>query len=181
VFDIKKERVTELLHDLAPLLESRGIATTNAESAEKAIRAAQVTVPVTTTTTGYIRFDWLQPGSLLVNISLDDPEPEVVLRAHKVVVDDWNLIKNDTRRLLGRMYRKGQVTGPNSSIETNPNGCRRIDAELGEIVTGEKAGRNNLSEIILVNPFGLSIEDLALASEVYQAAKNSGMGTFLER
>jgi ornithine cyclodeaminase/alanine dehydrogenase-like protein (mu-crystallin family) len=140
-------------------------------------------VPVTITTTGYIRFDWLQPGSILVNISLDDPLPEIVLQADKVIVDDWNLVKNDTRRLLGLMYRAGQIIGPNEPVDSARNGQqrRRIDAQLGEIVLGSKSGRDHLDDIVLVNPFGLAIEDVALATHVHQKALELNIGVWLER
>ena len=137
-------------------------------------------MPATTTTTGYIEFDWLEPGSILVNISLDDPLPEVVFKADKVVVDDWNLVKNDPRRLIGRMYRAGQILGPDDSAENQPD-ARRIDAQLGEVVLGTRSGREHVDDIILVNPFGLAIEDIALATYVYRAALQQNVGIWLER
>jgi ornithine cyclodeaminase len=120
---------------------------------------------------------------LLVNVSLDDPMPDVVLEADKIIVDDWHLVKNDTRRLLGRMYRAGQVTGPDDPPHSSESraSSRRIDAQLGEVVLGKKAGREHADEIILVNPFGLAIEDVALATEVYRQARTSNMGVFLVR
>jgi ornithine cyclodeaminase/alanine dehydrogenase-like protein (mu-crystallin family) len=181
IFDVEEERITALQRKLTALLEDRDVVMHHAASAEEAIRPAQLVVPVTTTTDGYIRYEWLQAGSLLVNISLDDPLPEVVLKADKVIVDDWNLVKNDSRRLLGRMYREGKISGPGDLMRTVQNECRRIDAQLGEIVAGTKAGRCNPGEIILVNPFGLSIEDVALAAHVYQRALELGIGVQLER
>ncbi len=178
IFDIDKERVMALQSDLAPILEANRVEMHLTATAEEAIRSAQLIIPVTTTTSGYILYDWLQPGSLLVNISLDDPLPEVVFKADKVIVDDWNLVKNDTRRLIGRMYQEGKVVGPD---EIANNNCRRIDAQLGEIVGGTKIGRHTPDEIILVNPFGLAIEDVALASYAYQAARDLGIGVLLER
>lgn len=172
LFDVERARAEELSRELPD------VDITVTATAEAAIRQAQLIVPVTTVTSGYIQFDWLQPGALLSNVSLDDPRPEVVLKAQKVVVDDWNLVKTDTRRLIGRMYREGSVIGPDSS---SSNGARRIDAQLGEIVAGTKAGRTSDDEIILFNPFGLAIEDVALAAEVYRVAKDSGVGTFLAR
>jgi ornithine cyclodeaminase/alanine dehydrogenase-like protein (mu-crystallin family) len=177
LFDLKRERAEELSRELQPLLVP-GLEIEVASSAAAAIRQAQLIVPVTTVTSGYIQFEWLQSGALLSNVSLDDPRPEVVLKAQKVIVDDWNLVKTDTRRLIGRMYREGSVIGPDSA---SSNGARRIDAQLGEIVAGTRAGRTSDDEIILFNPFGLAIEDVALAAEVYRAAKESGVGTFLER
>jgi len=181
IFDVEMERITALQRDLAPKLEARRIEIQPAATAEEAIRPAQLIIPATTTTVGYIPYDWLQPGSLLVNISLDDPLPEVVLKADKVIVDDWNLVKNDSRRLIGRMYREGKVIGPDDPGEAVGDGCRRIDAQLGEIVAGTRVGRSSPDEIILVNPFGLSIEDVALGAYVYQAARDLGIGVLLER
>ena len=180
VFDLERERIETLQREVAPALARRNITFTPVASAEAAIRLSQLVVSVTTTTEGYIHFDWLQPGALLVNVSLDDPLPEVVLRAHKVIVDDWSLVSSDNRRLIGRMYMAGQIADPAEPIETI-NGRRRIDAELGDLVIGRKEGRSNLAEVILVNPFGLSIEDVALAANVYQAARDLDLGILLPR
>lgn len=171
------------LHDLDPTRAAELAAATEdarivvCESAEQAIRGAELVIPVTTTTSGYIPYDWLQPGALLVNISLDDPLPEVVLRADRVFVDDWKLVAGDERRLLGRMLRAGQIRGP----DDRPDGARAIDGELGQILTGACEGRRSPGEIILVNPFGLAIEDLAVARQVHRRALDLGLGTGLDR
>ena len=146
-------------------------------SAEEAIRGAELVVPVTTTTSGYIDYEWLEPGSLLVNVSLDDPLPEVVVRADKVFVDDWALIAADERRLLGRMLRAGQLRGPNTAGSAG----RAIDGALGQLLIGACPARSRPGEIILVNPFGLAIEDVAVARRVHQQALRLGLGAVLPR
>jgi N-[(2S)-2-amino-2-carboxyethyl]-L-glutamate dehydrogenase len=180
IFDLDSKRIATLKEALASILQSHEVELLETPTAESAIREAQLIVPVTTTTTGYIEFDWLEPGSILVNISLDDPLPEVVFKADKVVVDDWNLVKNDPRRLIGRMYRAGHVLGPDDSAENQPH-ARRIDAQLGEVVLGTRSGREHIDDIILVNPFGLAIEDIALATHVYREALQQNVGIWLER
>lgn len=183
IFDVDRKRIATLKANVASVLQAHEVKLGETLTAEEAIRAAQLIVPVTTTTTGYIQFDWLQRGSILVNLSLDDPLPEVVFKADKVIVDDWNLVKNDSRRLIGRMYRMGQIIGPGEPAGTAENGQqrRRIDAQLGEVVLGTSPGREHSDNIILVNPFGLAIEDIALAAHVYQAALELNMGVWLER
>ena len=183
VFDIDRERIARLKANVAVVLQAYEVELRESPTAEEAIRTAQLIVPVTTTTTGYIEYDWLQAGAILVNISLDDPLPEVVFRADKVVVDDWNLVRNDTRRLIGRMYRAGQIIGPDDPVDVVGDGLqrRRIDAQLGEVVSGSKAGRDHPDDIILVNPFGLAIEDVALAVRVYETAFELNIGVWLER
>ncbi|HEX5193813.1 MAG TPA: hypothetical protein VFW09_13500 [Solirubrobacteraceae bacterium] len=145
------------------------------ESPERAIRGAELVIPLTTTRRGYIPHQWLAAGVLIVNISLDDPLPDVVLSADKVFVDDWQLVAGDHRRLLGRMARAGQLRGPGDTVA----GARAIDGELGELLAGRCAGRTRSDEIILVNPFGLAIEDLALAQRVHTYARGRGLGTVL--
>ena len=112
IFDINHERIATLQQELAPALQMHNVTLQEVASAQEAICYAQVIVPVTTVTMGYIHFDWLAPGSILVNVSLDDPLPEVVMKATTVIVDDWNLVRSDQRRLIGRMYREGKVLGP---------------------------------------------------------------------
>jgi N-[(2S)-2-amino-2-carboxyethyl]-L-glutamate dehydrogenase len=181
IFDKEPARVASLQQALAPTLQRAEVRLQPVASAEEAIRPAQLTIPATTTTVGYIQFAWLQPGSILVNVSLDDVLPEVVFQADAVIVDDWNLVKNDPRRLIGRLYREGRVLGPNDPDDTPPGQRRKIDAEIGDIVVGTREGRKTENDIILVNPFGLAIEDIALAGHIYQLALVNGLGIHLER
>ena len=183
IFDVDRARVTALKATMQEVLQENRVELQETASAEEAIAETQLIVPVTTTTTGYIPFGWLEPGAILVNISLDDPLPEIVMRADKVIVDDWSLVKNDTRRLIGRMYRAGQIIGPNEPVDSIKDGqhMRRIDAQLGEVIIGSKSGRDHPDDIILVNPFGLAIEDVALAAQVYYKALELKIGVWLER
>lgn len=180
MYDLSTARIDALYLQVAPLLQERDIAWHVAPDAETAIRAAQCIVPVTTTVSGYIPFAWLQPGAIIVNVSLDDVLPDVVFQAGNVFVDDWNLVKADPRRLLGRMYRAGQLLGPEDAGEAIPGERRRISGTLGDLVQGT-AGRTNQDEIVLVNPFGMALADLAIASHVYQIAVQKGLGLWLER
>jgi ornithine cyclodeaminase len=51
--------------------------------------------------------------------------------------------------------------------------------ELGEIITGRKPGRENDNERIIDFNYGLAIEDVAMASEIYKRAKARGLGRTL--
>lgn len=181
LFDLDARRAEQMRREWGPRLAARGAEITLAADAREAITQADLIVTVTTVTSGYVPFEWLRPGALMCNVSLDDPQPGVVMRAHKVVVDDWNLVKADCRRLLGRMYREGTLVGPDAPPPERREGVRRVDAQLGDVVAGRRPGRTSDDEVILFNPFGLAIEDVALAAEVYRAARRSRAGTFLER
>jgi len=50
------------------------------------------------------------------------------------------------------------------------NECPPIHAELGELVTGKKKGRENPDEKTFAANIGLAMEDMAVASLIYQRA-----------
>ena len=175
--DLREVRIHDVDTQRAAALATNVEGAVICDSHEQAIRGAELVIAVTTTASGYIKYDWLEPGSLLVNVSLDDPLPEIVVRADKVFVDDWALIAADNRRLLGRMFRGGEIRGPQDAA----NGSRRIDGDLGELLIGTRDGRSLQDEIILVNPFGLALEDIAVAGRVHQRALRLDLGTALER
>lgn len=183
LFDIDPIRASSLQQRLTPALQEQGASQIQiCLSAEEAIRQAQLVVPATTVTQGYIPFAWLNPGTIIVNISLDDVLPDVVMQAAKVIVDDWPLVKADTRRLLGRMYQAGQLTGPDEEARPQTGGpYRQVEAQISDLVLGKKPGREHEDDILLVNPFGLAIEDIACATRVYQQALIRGAGLRLPR
>lgn len=179
VFDTVMSRASHLCESFAGVRDA-GLIVEAVESAEKAIQASQLIIPCTTVTEGYITLDWLRPGALLINVSLDDVCADVALGIERLIVDDWNLVRNDPRRLLGRLYRDGRLRGPDATSNMAA-GIRAVDAELSDIVLGRRPGRVDESQRIMMNPFGLAIEDIAIASHVYRIALKRGCGIMLER
>jgi ornithine cyclodeaminase len=168
-----RDRVVEgLLHS--------GVTASAASSAEDATRPAGVVVTTTTTTTGYLPHAWLRPGALVAHVSLDDVLSEVVERADLVFVDDWGLVSGDTRRLLGRMYHAGTLIGPDHEAHADEaTRARRVDASLGAVLVRQHPGRANDRQVILSNPFGMGILDVALAAEVWRVARRRNLGVML--
>ena len=150
---------------------------TTADAGE-AVRGADVTIAVTTTTTAYVPLDWTNPGSTFLNVSLDDAEASLLLGTDHLFVDDWELISSDQHRLLGALARAGQVTGPD---EQRKPGARRVDADLPTLVSGKYDRPIEAHHRVVVNPFGMGVHDVALAARVYAAAKTQSVGSHLER
>lgn len=145
---------------------------------EHTVREADVIVTATTVSEPYIPCEWLSQGTLVVNVSLDDIDSDAYMRADLLYVDDWQLITDDTQRLLGRLAREGRVAGPG---EQAPPGGRSVTGTLGQLLDGACPSRENDSQIIVVNPFGMAIEDLAIAQAVYATAASRGLGAVLAR
>ena len=55
-----------------------------------------------------------------------------------------------------------------------------IHADLGELVTGEKHGRETGKEKTMTANLGLAIDDMAVAPSIFQKAREKGIGTWLE-
>lgn len=57
--------------------------------------------------------------------------------------------------------------------------CPPIYAELGELVTGKKKGRESPDEINFAANIGIAMEDISLASLIYKQAIEKNIGTWL--
>ncbi|MDD7939956.1 ornithine cyclodeaminase [Actinomycetospora lutea] len=168
-----------VVHDLDPARARAFAALRRADVADDpraAVEGAGLVVCTTTTTTGYIALDWLAPGALVAHVSLDDVLPEVVAGADLVVIDDWDLIAADDRRLLGRMLREGTLAAPGESKD----GARTVDATLADVVAGTHPGRARDTDVVLSNPFGMGVLDVALAADVHDAALARDLGTIIQ-
>lgn len=173
------------LHDRDPERLSLAVASFTAEGisceacprCENAVRDSDVVVTATTTTTGYVPHAWLRPGALVAHVSLDDMTAGVVRRADLVLVDDWQLVSTDTRRLLGRMFHAGELAGPDAP-RTGPvaTGVRAVDGTLADVLAGRHPGRASPRDVVLSNPFGMGILDVAVAAEAVRVAQELELG-----
>jgi N-[(2S)-2-amino-2-carboxyethyl]-L-glutamate dehydrogenase len=150
----------------------------DAPSASEAVRGADVVIPVTTTTVAYLERDWLDPPCVIVNVSLDDVTADLLLTASPLIVDDWNLIRADQRRLLGRLAADGLVVGPG---EPRERPVRAVDAELGSVLADPSVFQPWNGDVAVINPFGLSVEDVGLAAAINRVATKHGWGIPLRR
>ena len=92
---------------------------------------------------------------------------------------DGRLRRHDNRRLLGRMYRDGTLLNPAGGHHPEAKaapGARTVDGTLGEVLLGVRPGRRTDAEVILVNPFGMSILDVAFGTAVFENAVARGLG-----
>jgi ornithine cyclodeaminase len=153
-------------------------------TARAAVEGADVVVTVTVTVEGYLEHAWLKPGALVAHVSLDDVLPEVVTGADLVVVDDWGLVSHDDRRLLGRMWRAGQLRDPDGGYRPDTvadPAAGQVHTTLGDVLAGRHPGRSRPTDIVLSNPFGMSVLDVALGAVVARTAETRGLGLRIPR
>lgn len=146
------------------------------QSPREAVSGADGVVTATTVEAGegYLSAGWLEPNAIVAHVSLDDLVPDAVEQATTIIVDDWNLVKDDQRRLFGRMYREGLLLGPEDSPRA---GVPQVAGELGHFLQHRKA---TLTGLTIVNPFGMAVHDVALGSRVEVIASLRQLGTWVD-
>lgn len=175
-YDVEPARAAALADHASTLLPGAKTGTT--ASPEDAVRSADLVIAATTTTTPYVRIDWLRTGAVFVNVSLDDATEELLLGCEYLIVDDWPLVSHDSTRLLGRLAQAGKVTGPR---EPSVPGSRKVDADLADLLSGALALPIDAADRVVINPFGMGVHDIALAAQVYAAALERDRGVRLAR
>jgi len=140
---------------------------TLARSADEAVARSDVIISATTSTTPVFRADSVRRGAHINAIGSNAPnrqeiDPALLTKA-KVVVDSREQA----------LLEAGDLIQPIKNGEYSPE---RIHAELSEVILGTKRGREEDSEITLFKSVGIAVQDVALASWVYNQAVKKGVG-----
>jgi alanine dehydrogenase len=133
------------------------------EGADIMVEASRLTTP-----TVLLRTAWVKPGALVIPYgTISAVELSLTSVMDKIVVDDWGQATVGPFGSLRRHVDQGLLTR-----ET-------LHAELGQIVTGQRPGREGPEERILFWHRGLATTDLALAHLVWRRAEAENVGVLL--
>ena len=136
------------------------------DSAEEAVREADLVFSATTTSQPFVREEWLREGVTVYSIGKhQEMEDAVYKKADKFIVDSWEHCKKKSD--MDRMVREGFLTKDD------------VYAELPDLVGGRKPGRESDQERILMRAVGLVNQDIAIAEWIYRHALEVGVGTVL--
>lgn len=139
-----------------------------AESAEAAVRGADVVVTATSSPTPVLQRDWLAEGAHVNAVGSSIPatrelDTETVAAA-SLFVDRRESTENESGDYLIPL-REGAI-GPD-----------HIRAELGDVLVGTAPGRTSSGELTVFKSLGIAIEDLAAAEYVVSRARETDAGT----
>ncbi len=128
------------------------------DSAESLIRASDLIVFATVAGEPHVHDPaWFAHGPLVLNVSLRDLSPEIILSAYNVVDDVEHCMKADTSPHLAE-----QKAGNRDFVA----------GTLYDVLTG--ATTPPAGKPVVFSPFGLGVLDLAVAKYVYDQVKSSG-------
>jgi alanine dehydrogenase len=133
------------------------------ETAEEAVRDADIICLCTTAQEPPVLADWVAPGAHVTSVGYNPPGGEL----------DVDLIARGTLFVESR-----------DAFAPTPVGCWELQGldpvlgtELGEVILENLPGRQSAEEITIYKSMGHAMEDVVTASLVYQAALNEGVGT----
>lgn len=165
VYDLYPEKADAFSKEMSNKFQVEVIPVNNLK---KAASVSDIIVTVTLANEPFIEFEWLKKGALLMNMADDEVSRDCVSKADRIICDTWDGIKDRMISTIALMYRDGLISDDD------------IDAELGEIITGKKTGRNNDDEIIYFNSVGLGILDLSVVAYAYNICKERDIGTLID-
>lgn len=143
------------------------IEVTPAESAEDAVRGADVVNVITRSKTPVINGDWLEPGQHINAagsnaLERQELDTRSIERCDIVTVDARGTAENECGDLAPLVER---------------NRLRWADlVEIGDVITGKVTGRRNEQQISLFESHGMGLQDLYVAAEVLKSAQEHNVG-----
>lgn len=131
-----------------------------------AIAACSIVITCTTAQRYFVTREMVRPGTFVAGIGADNEtkqELDPLLLARSKLVTDIT----EQCSVIGDLHH-ALAAGVMSRAD--------VHAELGEIVTGHKAGRTSDDEIIVFDSTGTALQDVAAAVAVYRQALAEGVG-----
>lgn len=150
------ERLSDLDIPIDPVLDVRA-----------ALAKSDICVTCTTSTTPFLRRADLPPGMFVAAVGADSEgkqELEAQLVASSTLVVD----------IVESCAEIGELR---HAMEAGLMKREDVHAELGEVVTGRKAGRSTDDEIVVFDSTGSALQDVVTAGLAYEKALAAGAGT----
>jgi ornithine cyclodeaminase/alanine dehydrogenase-like protein (mu-crystallin family) len=144
-------------------IDLAGIRLVVAPTVAAAVSAADLAV-VVRSTAARLEIGVLAKGTVVVNATGQDLPGDLVGSVDQIYVDDASLIEKKLDRYTVRTHLSGQ---------------RRIDADLGQVLSGTHPGRTYLDHILLVELLGADVLSPSLAGVLHRTAVDRRLGSQL--
>ncbi len=151
----------------AEMASEVGVEIEAADTADAAVRDAEVVITATTAAQPVVEAEWLAPGAHVIAMGTNHPahrelDSATVARADRVFVDDLEGAKVECGDLIGAVERGAFQWGQ--------------AVEFGQVVAGRAPGRGRDDEITLFESQGIALWDIALGQAILGRAETAGAG-----
>ena len=164
VFDIDEKKAKQFARDLSEELE---ISVEPVNDLKEAIMQSDICITCTPSKKYFLLREYISPGTFIAAVGADSEdkqelEPSLLISG-KLVTD-----------ITGQCATIGELHHAITQGLTTVDG---VHAELGQIIAGQKAGRESDEEIITFDSTGTALQDVAAAAIVYEKALINNIGT----
>jgi ornithine cyclodeaminase/alanine dehydrogenase-like protein (mu-crystallin family) len=164
IYDVNPETMSTYKRELSKQVSANIIPT---NSAEEAVKDTDIILIATASHKPVVLEPWVPPGCFVAALTrFLDLDYKLSEKADKWVIGDK---KTDGHMIVDRHTWSDHADGVIVSWDN-------VYADMGEIVTGAKPGRENDRERILYTHMGMGAHDVALAQIAYKRAVEKGVG-----
>ncbi len=134
-------------------------------SPAEAVAGADIVLTCTSANACLVEAGWIDPGAFVCALGRNELADELYRAAEKTVMDSWDLSQesSDVRQLVSR----GALSR------------ERLHAELPDLVTGRRPGRESERERIVARIEGLASQDVLIAHWVAERARERRLGRLM--
>jgi alanine dehydrogenase len=166
-FDQNEDQALRFAEELSADL---AITVTSVADLAAAVRQSDICVTCTPSREPLLRVQDVTPGTFIAAVGADNPQKQELqtelMASSKIVAD-----------MLEQCAAMGDL---HHALEAGAVTLGDVHAELCEVVTGKKLGRESDEEIIIFDSTGMALQDVATAALVYEKAVRHGVGYRLE-
>ena len=161
-FDVKRDAQEQFAADVGRNFELEVVPVKKPQEAVSGCDIVVTAGPMKKKPHGTIQAGWLDAGAFASLVDYDAYwQPAAMHEADKFCTDD---------------RAQFQATRQGGYFPDVPE----IHADLGELATGRRPGRETPEERTMTANLGLALNDMAVAPLIYQKAKGMGIGTWLD-
>jgi ectoine utilization protein EutC len=148
-----------------------GVGVSVREERSDVVVESDILITATAARAPLVKAEWLHPGLHITAMGSDSGEkqeldPHVLARADRVVCDRKS-----------QCFRLGEL---HHALDAGVITEDRDIAELGELTTGLRTGRETDAEVTVCDLTGVGVQDTAIALLAYNKAREKGLGLVVE-
>jgi len=130
---------------------------------KEAVTGADLVVTETTSRKDFIKKEWLVKNATVIQMEAHSFEPDVLLTADKVFLDNWAQMSHLDNITVAQMYKAGKLH-------------KEDIVEMPDMVCGNYPSRENDDEFVFCGTAGVGAVDITIANQMYENAKKMGIG-----
>lgn len=168
VYDLNFERTKEFAVRMQEELKEYGTKIRAVESSDEAIDNADLLITVTPSSKPVFNGMKVKAGATVSCVGayqhhMQEMDPQILTRASKIYFDSEEAVLSESGDILIPL-EEGIITKDD------------FTGDLGDVIKGKVAGRENDEEIIVFETVGVATQDLVAAKEIYEKAVAAGVG-----